>query len=206
MRQRLLNSSNLSAPRSDREGFSDQRIKLSLNLTQRIRQASGGNQAAASGHLLLIVRPPAPTIRVEQYLKAVFPGSVVSYRDTRDMETLPEPQPGTIFMFGNWKFPLLEHTTIDLLWNAASFQEMEPDVVTNYLSYVNDCASNVYLHEAMLGQGVAKARGSPGVLERTTLAHYQRGLPDFEMVDLRPARGRMGQAGTTESDSFWKRK
>ncbi|EMM79683.1 sugar O-methyltransferase domain protein [Leptospira interrogans str. 2006001854] len=33
---------------------------------------------------------------------------------------------------------------IDLFWNAASFQEMEPDVVSNYLTIVNESAKAIF--------------------------------------------------------------
>lgn len=119
----------------------------------------------------------------EQYLKAVFPGCVVSYRDTRDLIT-PPVEPGKIFIWGNWKFPILEQVQIDLFWNSASFQEMEPDVVANYLKYVNNQAKRVFLMEVMGGQKVAKKRGDHGVLKQTTLKNYLEGLSNLKLVDL----------------------
>ena len=141
----------------------------------------------------------------ESYLDAVFPESIVSYKDTRNLESIPDAREGKIFIFGNWKFPILEKTKIDLFWNAASFQEMEPDVVANYLTYVNRQASFVFLQEAMSGKEVAKRIGEHGVLRQTTLEDYKNGLKDFELLDVSPSLSPVGRRGPGYSDSFWKR-
>jgi putative sugar O-methyltransferase len=140
----------------------------------------------------------------EQYLKSVFPDSVVSYEKTRTMNSIAIGK-GKIFIMGNWKFPLIEKVTVDLFWNAASFQEMEPDVVANYLQYVNSSAKNVYLQELMDGQVQAKSQGLKGVLRRTTLENYRSGLTRFQMVDLSPCWTPMGIIRGC-SDSFWESK
>jgi len=142
----------------------------------------------------------------ERFLDTVFPGDVVSYQTTRDMSEPPAPQAGKIFMLGSWKFPLLNRAKIDLFWNAASFQEMEPDVVANYLSPINQRANAVFLHEVMHGKEVARRRGQSGVLEQTTLEHYQRALSSFELVDMAPSRKPAGNLLPEHWDSFWKRK
>jgi len=120
----------------------------------------------------------------EQYLSSVFPNSVISYEKTRNMETIPKVQKGKIYIFGNWKFPILEHLEIDLFWNAASFSEMEPDVVSNYLSYVNRNAKNIYLLERMDGKEIAKDIGSYGVIKQTKFSDYKNALKDFQLVDM----------------------
>jgi putative sugar O-methyltransferase len=142
----------------------------------------------------------------ERYLDTVFPGDVVSYATTRDLSVPPAIEPGKIFMFGAWQFPLLERQRIDLFWNAASFQEMEPNVVANYLRTVNGQADAVFLHEIMHGQELATRKGAGGVLQQTTLEHYRRGLPDFDLVDVSPSRQPAGHLLPHHSDSFWRRK
>ena len=142
----------------------------------------------------------------EQYLSAVFPDSVVSYRDTRDMDRLPDTRKGKIFLFGNWKFPVLGEEEIDLFWNALSFQEMEPDVVANYLSYVNHQTENVFLHQHMEGYpALAKRAGDYGVFNRTTLQDYQSDLANFQLVNMGPDYDALGRPRGTTSVSFWKR-
>ena len=136
----------------------------------------------------------------EQYLKAIFPDDVVSYAQTRTMESLV-PEKGKIYILGNWKFPVIKNMDVDLFWNSASFQEMEPDVVANYLQYVNASSRNVYLREQMDGQVRAIREGLKGVLEPTVLKHYQIGLSKFDMIAMSPTLYPTGA-----SDSFWRRK
>jgi putative sugar O-methyltransferase len=141
----------------------------------------------------------------EQYLSALFPDSVISYRQTRTMKEVPEEQAGKIFIFGNWKISQLAGITYDLFWNSASFQEMEPNIVTNYLGYVNQQTKKyAYLFEMMEGQQRATSEGSQGVLEPTTFEHYKVGLKDFELQDK--SKGVVSKESRDYSSSFWRRK
>jgi len=159
--------------------------------------------------ILLFDIPPQLYV-CEQYLKKVFPGEVINYRETRDYRSLPKPQPGKIYMFGNWQFPLLEGHHADLFWNSGSFPEMEPNVVANYLSYVNKVANTVFIQGALDGKHLAKRKGAGGVLAATTFDDYRKGLPGFEEVDGSPSIHALGQEGLSGldryCDSFWRSK
>lgn len=141
----------------------------------------------------------------EQYLRSVFPHDVVSFRETRGVSSLPDPQKGQIFVFGNWKFSLLTHT--DLFWNQASLQEMEPDVVANYLQFVDRAAQTAFLCEVMGGKEVAKKPGEHGVLNQTKMKHYKEGLNTFDLLDVSPYFN-IPKIKTKQiySYSFWRRK
>ena len=138
----------------------------------------------------------------EEYLTAAFPDSVVGYAVTRDMDELPQNRNGKIFIMGNWRLPIIDDLKVDLFWNSASFQEMEPDVVANYLRHVNGSCKSAYLSEEMEGSKVAHAKGERGVLTTITLDDYRKGLPDLELVDL---KDKWTILPTTVSDSFWRR-
>ena len=144
----------------------------------------------------------------ERYLATVFPDSVVSYDKTRNMESIPstaEPGDGKIYMMGNWKFPLLDGVKTDLFWNALSFQEMEPDVVANYLKFVNQDSGAVFLQEAMAGfRYVANKAGVKGVFQPTTLDDYKDHLPNFRLADMAPTLV-FGRPDPEYSLSFWRR-
>jgi putative sugar O-methyltransferase len=143
----------------------------------------------------------------EQYLKAVFPGQVVSYRETREWSQLALPKQGQICILPNWKFPKLASSGCGLFWNAASFQEMEPDVVANYLTHVRIASKAVYLQEKMHGKEVALKPGMHGVREQTTLRHYEAGLEDFQRVDLSPCLTPVLNQPSLYGyyDSFWQK-
>lgn len=156
-------------------------------------------------HISFLLFDIPPQLYVsEQYLNVVFHDSVVSYKDTRNMDSIPDIRKGKIFIFGNWKFPILEKVKIDLFWNAASFQEMEPEVVSNYLKYINKRANTVFLQEQMSGKELAKKKGKHGVLKQTKLEDYKNLLTNFQLVDISPVLMPIGKM-TGSSDSFWKR-
>jgi hypothetical protein len=74
-----------------------------------------------------------------QYLKTVLPDRVISIEQGIDLKLADgdiAPIQGKILVLPAWKMPEYQNVTIDLFWNAASFQEMEPDVVRNYLALV----------------------------------------------------------------------
>ena len=158
-------------------------------------------------HLTILLFDIAPQLYVcEQYLKSVFPGQVVSYRENRQRSSLNDLESGKIYVFGAWHFPLLKHAQVDLFWNCASFQEMEPHVVANYLNIVDQCADSVYLMAKMDGKESANSPGEHGVLEPVTMEHYQEGLSNHTIVGLDDCRlpsGRPMMAGYKES--VWKR-
>lgn len=130
----------------------------------------------------------APPLYVcEQDLKAVFPDAVVSYRETRELTSLGDIPPGSIAILGTQQFSLLREAAVDLFWNAASFQEMEPDVVANYLAIVAESARAVFLHQAERGQSRAATSGEHGVLEPTTFEHYLAAMSNYRLVDLSEA-------------------
>ncbi len=154
-------------------------------------------------HICFLVFDIPPQLYVcEQYLSAVVPGSVVSFRETRNLNELPEESRGKIFILGNWQFPIIQGSNVDLFWNCASFQEMEPHVVANYLTYVNQSCKYVFLSQEMGGKRRADKLGERGVLQPTTLDDYLAGLANLRMVDLRP---RWSFEGTRIQNTFWVR-
>lgn len=163
--------------------------------------------------ILLFDLPPQLYV-CSQYLTTLFGDRVVPYRETR---ALREPgdlkpaelEPGKIHLLGSWSFEILRDLPVDLFWNGASFQEMEPNVVANYLDVVDGCAEHVFIEAVMDGKERAAKAGQQGVLEPTTLRHYEQGLPSFDRVDLRPTvlpDATVKGGRRKYSDSFWHRR
>lgn len=142
-------------------------------------------QAAPQAAVFFVEIPPILYVG-HQYLSAVYPDRVVPHGVTRGWTTLEAMQPGRIHILGNWKFPLLKSLRGGLFVNCASFAEMEPDVVANYLSIAGSFADAVYLVQGPRGMAEARRPGLPGVLKRTTFEHYQAALEGFRLVDRRP--------------------
>jgi hypothetical protein len=120
------------------------------------------------------------------------------------MDSVPEINKRKIFILGNWAFSIIEKVQIDLFWNSGSFQEMEPDIVANYLKYINTQANAVYLRGSMRGKEIASKKWSHGVLKQTKLEDYKKGLINFKLHNISPALWPIRKRSDI-SDSFWER-
>ena len=96
--------------------------------------------------------PPMAYV-TERYLQALFPGEVLGYAETREMERIGQTEIGShrVVILCPWQTPQLD-LPVDLFWNAASFQEMEQNVVQNYLDWVDRLAAKrVLLYTSVTG-------------------------------------------------------
>lgn len=119
-----------------------------------------GRNVEVMAHLLdratfLLFDIPPQLYVANQYLTAVFGSRVVPYRDAMsivpDGRDLPEEVAGKIVILPTWRMPTWSSTKIDLFWNSASFHEMEPDVVRNYLKLVRGMEAKWIYINAMPG-------------------------------------------------------
>lgn len=149
----------------------------------------------------------APQLYVcEQYLKGVFPGRVVSYRDAKRLQRLvPDEHAGMIVILGACQFPLLAGCSMDLFWNSASLQEMEPGIAENYLRYVDMSCRHVYLRELFDGQVRARVPGGHGVIEPTRFIHYVNALKSHKLIEVKRSPGLLWCSNEliNYADSFW---
>lgn len=140
---------------------------------------------------------PAPLYLCEQYLsKALGDSNVVKSSQTLDLTSLDGfIEKGKVHFFGNWKFPLLRTLAFDLFWNAASFGEMEPEIVRNYLSCMEQSCSHVYLLQARNGK---ESTDSSWVVTPIKFSDYDAMLGDFKLLeaaDAFDAHRRISQSG-----------
>jgi len=140
---------------------------------------------------------PAPLYLCEQYLAAVLGNNaIVKSNRTLQATNLNEClEKGKVHLFGNWKFPLLKSLKIDLFWNAASFGEMEKDIVQNYLSYIRENCEAIYLLQARNGK---ESYANSGVVTPLKFNDYNAMLSDFKLTaeaDAFEAHRKMTQSG-----------
>ena len=140
---------------------------------------------------------PAPLYLCEQYLSKSLGENQIVNSDrtihTTDLNAIIEK--GKVHMFGNWMFPLLKTLKIDVFWNGASFGEMEPEIVKNYLSYIKDNCQSVYLLQARKGKESFK---SSGVVTPIKFSDYNDMLNGFKLIkesDAFAANRRMSESG-----------
>jgi len=128
---------------------------------------------------------PAQIYLCETYLtEALGSECVVSTEETLDWQDLSGVRKGKVHFFGNWQFPLLRDLPIDVFWNAASFGEMEPDVVENYLRYLTANTQWIYLLQARHGK---ETKGKSHVQNQTKLDDYDRFLTGYTLCEERDA-------------------
>lgn len=128
---------------------------------------------------------PAQIFLCETYLsQALGDNQVVGTETTRKWQDMSQIQRGRVHFFGNWQFPLTGSLPIDIFWNAASFGEMEPDVVENYLRYIKGNAQWVYLLQARQGK---ETSGKTHVETATRLDDYSRFLSGYSLCEERDA-------------------
>jgi putative sugar O-methyltransferase len=141
----------------------------------------------------------------EQYLsKSLGEETIVESNELINADDLSNLQKGKVHFFGNWKFPLLEDFQFDVFWNAASFGEMEPDIVKNYLNYILKNCASVYLLQARKGK---ESTEKSGVATPITFDDYNSMLIDFTLEiesDAFEAHRRMSQSGGY-FQAVWKR-
>ncbi len=138
------------------------------------------------GMTILCFDLPAQIYLAQIYLaEALGPDQVVATATTRSWTDLSNLTPGKVYCFGNWQFPLLREAKIDVFWNAASFGEMEPEIVQNYLSFVSDRASWIYLLQARAGKETSSELNPSKAFVKTStrLADYQQFLPAYDMIE-----------------------
>lgn len=123
--------------------------------------------------------PPALYV-AEQYLKAVFPGKIHGYK--ADSPVIVNDD-GMIHLMQPYQLP-------DAVWNVRphifftcnSLQEMEPTVVENYLSIVQDLGPAwVHLIQKPEGSVTASQTGEYGVIKKVTRSHYIGALHKYDL-------------------------
>lgn len=123
---------------------------------------------------------PGPLFLCEEYLrKALGQESIVGTEQTLNFRDLSLLEKGKIYMFGNWQFPLLKNYRFDVFWNGASFGEMEPRVVENYLSYVTEGAKWIYLLQSRAGK---ESFVNAGVEKPITFEDYNNMLTGYRLI------------------------
>ena len=165
-----------------------------------------GSGSGAQAELIAKLHPSITLILVDvspqlyvahQYLSAVFPERVVRFNPkfcSTDLKTLRK---GSIYFLANWQINLIT-APIDLFWSAASFAEMEPLVVKNYLKVASNFSNNMYIQQVFGGKHVASKIGNLGVVKKTIFKDYEDSLHNFKLLDRRHVSKK-----SSYEHSFW---
>ncbi len=131
--------------------------------------------------------PPIAGIATN-YLQHIFGSeAVLDYSKSRDMavidiEELRKKYRAAVLC--PWQLPRVKGN-FELAVNYISFQEMEPDVVQNYISYINSLTSHyVLLRNSRYGKETADQLKSGGVLKSTVRQDYIDYLSQFKLMAI----------------------
>lgn len=153
-----------------------------------------GMQAAVLGkaepHVKMCLIDIPPQLYVsQQYLQALFPGEVLTYRKTRDLPIIDAAvfKDCRIVCLGTWDLEKVRLVP-DLLISEYSFQEIDKPLVDNYLDQVKRLSVKyIYLNNLTEGHFRATKVGERGVLQPATCDHMCTYLQShYKLVDRRP--------------------
>ena len=98
-----------------------------------------------------------------------------------DIETIPIDELPRFSFLPSWEIERLSGK-IDLFVNFISFQEMEPDIVKNYLEIVSSLDAEVILLRNMKEGKQKASKDRVGVISPVTGSDYADFLPDFDQI------------------------
>ena len=154
--------------------------------------------------LTIILLDLAPQLYVaERYLSKSLPGDVISYRETNSKDWKEPFLPGKIYCLPLRAIEALAPVGNVLFWNAASFGEMEPNVLQNYAKHISSFSTDLFLMQMFSGKN--------GTDNPVDMPFYETAFSSYELI---------GKAYSTMSDTitpisedfnvyhntFWKRK
>jgi putative sugar O-methyltransferase len=125
--------------------------------------------------------PPTQYV-ADQYLKAVLGrDQVTGFNDLPEEQDIPIEQLRPASVLCSWQIEQLQGE-VDLFVNFISFQEMEPDVVANYLHHVDRLKARwVLLRNMREGKQIQKD-GHEGVKTPIRSDDYVQMLPNYQLV------------------------
>ena len=133
----------------------------------------------------LIFDIPPQVYVVNQYMKKRFPDRVVPYEAAMNIKPaesskIADSLKGKIIVMPALKMAEWSSIDIDLFWNVASFQEMETNVISNYLTLVKKMnAKTVFIDNYPGGNYGGKwSPGKGGIKEKLPVSIYVNELED----------------------------
>lgn len=130
-----------------------------------------------------------PTIHVAtRYLTTLYgAAAVLGYKAAREMDCISLAEVAQVHkaaMLASWQLPKLVGT-IDLFVNFISFQEMEPEIVRNYLAQVDRlCTRFVLLRNIREGKAKSVSKDALGVREPTIGGMYDMFLQNYTLKSV----------------------
>ena len=142
-------------------------------------------KSVPNGFYVNVDIPPVAAVST-YYLQQVFGAeNVLTYTDAREMDVIDLNALKSKYravVLCPWQLPKLTGQ-VDMFANFMSFQEMEPDVVSNYIKLVQPLTSDyVLVRNTAVGKKIAKKQGQVGVIEQVKSDFARREFDAFETL------------------------
>ncbi|AGI74409.1 hypothetical protein OA238_c45450 [Octadecabacter arcticus 238] len=142
-------------------------------------------KAVAGGIYVNVDIPPVAAIST-YYLQQVFGvDNVLTYTDAEELDEIDLDALKSRYraiVLCPWQLPRVKGQ-VDLFANFMSFQEMEPDVVRNYIKMVQPLVKyHVLVRNSAVGKKVAAKKGDIGVMEQVKSDFIQQQFDAFDTV------------------------
>lgn len=170
-------------------GLSFLKKYLDLTTCKRVMEIGGG--FGTLGEILHKVLPEAqyididipPTLCCSTYYLTEIVGEdkVSTYQEVSQSASIELDQLKSITVLPSWTIEQLQGK-IDLFVNFISFQEMEPDIVQNYLYHVTRLQADWVLLRNMREGKQLRSQHRFGVDKPIFSEDYARMLPDYELI------------------------
>ena len=126
-------------------------------------------------HLTIIVLDLAPQLYIaERYLCKSLPNDLIPYQESSSKDWKGPLLPGKIYCLPLRAIEALAPEGKVLFWNAASFGEMEPNVLKNYAKHISSFSSHLFLMQMFSGK---RGTDSP-----VTMPSYETAFSSYELL------------------------
>ena len=125
--------------------------------------------------LTIVLLDLAPQLYIaERYLCKSLPNDLIPYQETNSKDWKGPLLPGKIYCLPLRAIEALAPEGKVLFWNAASFGEMEPNVLQNYAKHISSFSSHLFLMQIFSGKN--------GTNSPVTMPVYEAAFSSYELL------------------------
>ena len=134
--------------------------------------------------LTIILLDLAPQLYIaERYLSKSLPNDLIPYQETNSKDWKGPLLPGKIYCLPLRAIEALAPEGKVLFWNAASFGEMEPNVLQNYAKHISSFSSHLFLMQMFSGKNGTNSPVTMSVYETAFSSYKLLGKSESTLAD-----------------------
>ena len=134
--------------------------------------------------LTIILLDLAPQLYIaERYLCKSLPNDLIPYQETNSKDWKGPLLPGKIYCLPLRAIEALAPEGKVLFWNAASFGEMEPNVLQNYAKHISSFSSHLFLMQMFSGKNGTNSPVTMSVYETAFSSYKLLGKSESTLAD-----------------------